>query len=102
LVQVWPLEQTVPQPPQLFESVVVSEQPPPQHVVLLEQTVPQEPQLFESFCVSEHVPAQLVGALLGHVHLPLEHSRLLPHATEQEPQFDLLLLRSTQLLPHIV
>ena len=101
-MQVWLLEQTVPQPPQLFASVCVSEQPPPQQVWMLEQTVPQLPQLFPSVCVFEQVPAQLVDALLGHVHLPPEHVRLLPQPTEHEPQFDLLLARSTQLLPHIV
>jgi hypothetical protein len=101
LVQVWPLEHTVPQPPQLFESVDVSAQPPEQQIWLLEQTVPQLPQLFESFCVSEQVPAQLVFALLGHVQCPPEQMRLLLQLTEHEPQFDLLFARSTQLLPHI-
>jgi hypothetical protein len=80
----------------------VSEQPPPQQVWLLEQTVPQRPQLFPSVCVFEQVPAQLVDALLGQVQLPPEHTRLLPQLTEHEPQFDLLLARSTQLFPHIV
>lgn len=97
-----PLEQTVPQPPQLLASVCVSEQPPEQHVWLLEQTVPQLPQLLPSVCVFEQVPAQFVCALVGHAQLPPEQMRLLPQLTEHEPQFDLLLLRSTQLLPHIV
>lgn len=91
----------MPQPPQLFVSVDVSAQPPEQQIWLLEQTVPQLPQLFESFCVSEQVPAQFVFALLGHVHRPPEQMRLLLQLTEHEPQFDLLLARSTQLLPHI-
>jgi hypothetical protein len=80
----------------------VSEQLPVQHVWLPEHTVPQVPQLFPSVCVSEHVPAQLVVALVGQEQLPPEQTRLLPQLTEHEPQFDLLLLRSTQLFPHIV
>jgi hypothetical protein len=101
LVHFCPLEQTVPQPPQLLTSVCVSEQPPEQQVWLLEQTVPQLPQLFPSVCVFEQVPAQLLVALLGHVQFPAEQMRLLPQLTEHEPQFDLLLLRSTQLVPHM-
>jgi hypothetical protein len=65
--------------------------------------VPQKPQFFGSVWVSEQVPLQLTGVLLAHWHRLDAHMRLLLQATPQEPQFDWLVDRSTQvlLLPHI-
>ena len=64
--------------------------------------MPQEPQLFGSVWVSEQVPLQLMGVLLAHVHWLDWHTRLLLQATPHEPQFDWLVARLTQLpLPHM-
>jgi len=65
--------------------------------------VPQKPQFFGSVWVSEQVPLQLTGVLLAHWHRLDAHMRLLLQATPHEPQFDWLVDRSTQvlLLPHI-
>jgi hypothetical protein len=52
--QVSPPRQTLPQDPQLFESVAVSTHPPPQHICPAPHVLPQAPQLFGSVCVSTH------------------------------------------------
>jgi hypothetical protein len=52
--QVSPPRQTLPQDPQLFESVAVSTHPPPQHSCPAPHALPQAPQLFGSVCVSTH------------------------------------------------
>lgn len=65
-------------------------------------TVPHEPQLFPSVCVFEQVPPQLVGVWLEQMQLPPEQTRLLPQLTEHMPQLALSVLRLAQLLPHAV
>jgi hypothetical protein len=79
-VQLWPLVQTLPQPPQLVESVWVFTQAPPQRVWPAGQPPPWQrpltqlwpaPQLFPQ-------PPQLNGSICAFTHAPSQQVSLLP------------------------
>jgi hypothetical protein len=108
--------QAVPQLPQLFGSLAVSTQTPPQSFWVptqLEvwqvpptqswfavQTVSQPPQLFESVCVSTHEPEQsVVGAGQSATQLPAAHFWPLAHALLQLPQWAASVWVSVQVVP---
>jgi hypothetical protein len=96
-----PPVQTVPHPPQLMGSDLVSTHVPAQLVSVPQlhappvqlspagQTLPQVPQFFASVLTSTHAPEQLVCPV-GHVdaHAPLAQTGVAPlHALAQSPQF---------------
>ncbi len=82
--QIWPLEQAVPQPPQLLALVAVLTQTPLQSVGLAveqvqtlpwqvwpaKQALPQEPQLALLVAVLTQVVPHRVGVVTGHVQVP--------------------------------
>jgi hypothetical protein len=96
-----PPAQATPHPPQFFESIARSTQPPlhavspaPQpfpHTPALQtrfvpQALPQEPQFARSELVLTHVPLQMVWPV-GHVHIALMHVAPVAHTVPHAPQF---------------
>ena len=70
---------------------------PPPH------TVPQPPQLVASLLMSTQLPLQLTsGAVHDVAQLPALHTWFMPQALAQEPQLAGSADRSTQALPHFV
>ena len=111
--------QTVPQPPQLLGSVLVSTQlsvqrmngavhwkshfPPLQTdlpFVGAEHTTPHFPQLEVALEVSTHEPLQFVNVPQSVPQLPPLHTMPEPHLFVQFPQCSESELKSTQALPH--
>ena len=105
--QVSPPRHTLPQDPQLAESVVVSTHAPLQsvwpagqsHVPLVHEPLahawPHAPQLFGSVVVSTHAPLQSVCPI-GQEQMPSSHHCGSGHTLPHEPQF----LRSSERKTH--
>jgi len=108
------MPQLWPQPPQLFTSVVVSEQVSPQcvsvpeqmqspavHVLEGGQTVPHVPQLLVSVCTSTH---DALHAVLppGQKHTPAVHADPIGQTLPHVPQSSVLVIVFTQCagVPH--
>jgi hypothetical protein len=122
LQQLCPGVQRVPHAPQLFTSVCVFAQVPPQgivpdtqgsvHVPIEQlcpavQRVPHMPQLFTSVCMFTHASAQLVKGM-GQVkpHMPMVQVAVpfvgAVQARPHMPQFAVLVFVLTQVVPHVV
>jgi hypothetical protein len=115
-VQTRPPEHERPQLPQFAELDCRSTQPEPQTTRLPAQLIvqtpdeqtsfarqafPHAPQLLGSLDVSAHWPAHIT-VTPGQTQEPPVQARPSPHAAPHPPQFDTLVLVSTQMAPHAV
>jgi hypothetical protein len=115
-VQVCPLVHLVPQVPQLFASVLVSTQAPPQAVCPavpqtqapavqvwpVPQVLPQVPQFFASVLASVQAPLQAVCPAVLQAQALFVHNNPAPQALPHLPQFWPSVAMFTQLVPHWV
>ena len=96
-----PPQQTLPAAQQVFslQQTPDGQQVPLQQTLPCAQDMPQPPQLFGSLLVSTHWPLQRLNGG-AHTHRPFWHASLAAHQCPQVPQLLRSLLVSTHIVPH--